>query len=328
MSGAVRRQVRSGCAVLFAVAVALVALQASGASQNVRGRDANLTYSRGQSVVPAFHGWVKNPDGTFDLHFGYLNRNWQEELDIPLGPDNNISPAPYGPDAGQPTHFLPRNNRWQFKVRVPADWASNELVWTLTSYGETLRAYGVIKPGYVQDEFGLQREFFGSPPSGGNKWPEVKIEGDKQRTVRVGEPVTLAAIATDDGVPAPSVRGNQGGQAAANSQAAASARTVVTTGGVGGDSVRGSARGLRFAWYVYRGAGQVTFNPRQFKVQEDQRGGQDSPWSPGWITPPIPPGNRWVVEATFSQPGTFVLRALAHDGLAWGSEDVTVTVTP
>src|SRR5437870_4335823 len=42
----------------------------------------------GQDVVPYFEGWIRNPDGTFDLVFGYFNRNWQEELAIPAGPDN------------------------------------------------------------------------------------------------------------------------------------------------------------------------------------------------------------------------------------------------
>lgn len=336
MSGMLRREVRSGWAVLCASALVAIMFQVPGSTQNtnVRGADPNLTYSSGQSVVPAFHGWVKNPDGTFDMHFGYLNRNWVEEVDIPIGPDNNIS-APYGPDAGQPTHFLPRNNRWQFKVRVPANFEGKEIVWTLTSRGQTITAHGVIKPGYVQDEFGLQREFYGSPPTGGNKWPDVRLEGEKVRAARVGQPITLSAIATDDGIPRAGGRGGGGGAEGAGQ--GAQARAVNTTGAVGGDSVRGSARGLRFAWYLYRSPQElraltpaeklVVFNPRQFKVQEDQRGGQDSPWSPGWVAPPIPPDNRWTVQATFARPGTYVVRGLAHDGLAWGSQDVTVTVT-
>ena len=88
------------------------------------GEDANLTYISGQAVAPVFHGWLANPDGTFDLYFSYINRNWQEEVDIPVGPNNNISPAPFGPDAGQPTHFFPRINRWQFTVRVPKDFGT------------------------------------------------------------------------------------------------------------------------------------------------------------------------------------------------------------
>jgi len=38
------------------------------------------------------------PDGTFDLVFGYFNRNWTEEIAIPAGPNNRIEPN--GPDAG------------------------------------------------------------------------------------------------------------------------------------------------------------------------------------------------------------------------------------
>jgi len=72
----------------------------------------------------------------------------------------------------------------------------------------------------------------------------------------------------------------------------------------------------------------VTFDPRQTKVWEDRRDGGDSPWSAGWQTPPIPPDNRWTVQATFSEPGTYVLRALAHDGGLINYEDVTVIVRP
>ena len=85
-----------------------------------------------------------------------------------------------------------------------------------------------------------------------------------------------------------------------------------------------SATGLRVAWFVYRGAGRVTFDPPQFKVNMDTRGG--SPWSPGWQTPPIPDGNKWLVRATFQDPGTYVLRCLAHDGALSVFEDVTITV--
>jgi hypothetical protein len=160
--------------VLFAVAMTMVVFQ------EIRGQDTtqNLTYSRGQSVMPAYDGWHRNPDDTIDVWFGYLNQNWQEELDIPIGPDNNIEPQPLGPDAGQPTHFLPRHNRWQFAVRVPKDWGSKEVVWTLTSRGRTFRAYGTLKPDYFQDDFGMQRESGGSPPPEGNKPPVLDVKGD------------------------------------------------------------------------------------------------------------------------------------------------------
>ena len=80
----------------------------------VRGQTAFRT---GQDITPAFDGWEANPDGTFNLVFGYFNRNWDEELDIPIGPTNNVEPG--GPDQGQPTHFFPRRNRYVFRVQGP-----------------------------------------------------------------------------------------------------------------------------------------------------------------------------------------------------------------
>jgi hypothetical protein len=75
------------------------------------------TYLRGQNISPAFEGWEEDPDGTRYFVFGYMNRNWEEEMDVPVGPDNTIAPG--GPDMGQPTHFLPRRNRFVFRVPVP-----------------------------------------------------------------------------------------------------------------------------------------------------------------------------------------------------------------
>jgi len=49
--------------------------------------------------------------------FGYMNRNWEEEVVVPVGPNNNLTPGQ--PDQGQPTHFYPRRQRFVFKVTVP-----------------------------------------------------------------------------------------------------------------------------------------------------------------------------------------------------------------
>src|SRR5262245_36940667 len=95
----------------------------------------SLSYSRGQNVSPAFEGWEENADGSFNMLFGYMNRNWEEEVDVPIGADNVLSPG--AADQGQPTHFLPRRNRFIFKVRVPKDFGTKELIWTLTTRGKT-----------------------------------------------------------------------------------------------------------------------------------------------------------------------------------------------
>jgi hypothetical protein len=303
---------------LFVVVLVVLVLQTPGVSQGLgRGEDRTLTYSHGQSVVPIYHGWMENPDGTFDLFFSYINRNWQEEVDIPVGPDNNIQPAPYGPDGGQPTHFFPRINRWQFSVRVPKDFGSKEIIWTLTAHGQTNRAYATLNPGYVVDEFLIQHEFGNSER--GHKRPTLQVEGPKQRAVKVGQPSMLVAVATDPNIK-PTPRGFTGGGPVPNPTG------ELRPGTVGGDFVRGTARGLRLAWFVYRGAGEVTFDPPiPFKVWEDQRGG--SPWAPGWQPPPVPPGNKWVHNVTFKEPGTYVIRAQTHDGYLYANEDITFTVT-
>jgi hypothetical protein len=98
----------------------------------------------GAPVAPVFEGWEPNRDGTFSLYFGYQNRNWQEELDIPVGPDNSFSPGP--PDRGQPTHFLVNRRKLIFSVVVPKDFGNQTLVWTLVSHGSTETVPGKLSP--------------------------------------------------------------------------------------------------------------------------------------------------------------------------------------
>ncbi len=121
-----------------------------------------LTYASGQSVSPSFEGWGTNPDGSFNLLFGYMNRNWEEEPDIPVGDNNMFSPGP--DDRGQPTHFLPRRNRFVFKVQVPADFGEQELVWTVTVNGVEKVAYGSLRPDYFVDNMVIMSET-------GTLWP-------------------------------------------------------------------------------------------------------------------------------------------------------------
>src|SRR5262245_60375907 len=71
-----------------------------------------IQYSRGQNIAPSFDGWMPNADGSADLLFGYLNRNFEEHLYIPIGPNNMIEPGKQ--DQGQPTYFFPRRNMHVF----------------------------------------------------------------------------------------------------------------------------------------------------------------------------------------------------------------------
>ena len=146
-----------------------------------------VVYSSGQTVAPAYEGWEENPDGTFDLVFGYFNRNLDERLDVPIGPQNEIQPG--GPDRGQPTHFLPRRSRFLFRVKVPKDFGNKELVWSLTTHGRTEKAYATLKPEYVLDNVIVMRDtgFFGQHGQDReNKAPTVSIEGEPHRRGRSG----------------------------------------------------------------------------------------------------------------------------------------------
>src|SRR3954447_631333 len=131
----------------FAAACGVLAALVSGAGS---WRATAQVASSGQDVVPVYEGWEQNADGSFNLVFGYFNRNWDEEIDVPVGPGNIIEPG--GQDQGQPTHFLPRRNRFLVRVRVPADFGKKELVWTVTTHGKTSRAYATLKPDYFIDD--------------------------------------------------------------------------------------------------------------------------------------------------------------------------------
>lgn len=289
----------------LAVAVALswVALAAPSAQDN---SSFQARVSRGRNIAPAYEGWETNPDGTFNLVFGYMNRNWEEQPYIPIGPNNNLEPG--GPDQGQPTHFFPRRNQFVFRVKVPKDFGQKELVWTLTVNGKTERAYATLKPDYALDDGIIQRNYANGTPlqMHDNKRAVVAIEGNPQRTVKVGERIALIGAISDDGLLKPKAAG-PGSPA---------------LGGPGYNP----ALGLRVAWYVYRGpADKVAFDPEQFKVYEDVKG--NSPWRPGWMPPPLPADGKFPVNVTFGAPGTFVIRLMAHDGIAV-TKDVTVTVAP
>ena len=92
-------------------------------------------HNNGQSITGAFEGWFPNPDGTFSLLVGYYNRNQEQILEIPTGPDNRIEPG--GPDRGQPTHFLPGRQWGVFTITVPKDFGEKKLTWTLVANGKT-----------------------------------------------------------------------------------------------------------------------------------------------------------------------------------------------
>src|SRR3954465_10708382 len=167
----------------------------------------SLSYNSGQNVAPGYEGWEEDADGSKYFLFGYMNRNWEEEPDVPIGPNNGFSPG--DADQGQPTHFLPRRNRFVFRVKVPTGFSDkDELVWTLAApNGKMEKAYASLRTDYKVDdvvkasETGALGAGTSSPKVRANQPPVVKVEGDKTRTAKVGQPLSITTLVTDDGVP-------------------------------------------------------------------------------------------------------------------------------
>jgi len=202
---------------------------------------------------------------------------------------------------------------------VPSDFGNKELVWTLTSRGKAQKAYGslrldlVIENVDIMSETGALGAGSSNPELRADKAPVVKIDGAKSRTAKVGQPLQLVATVTDDGVP--KVRPIPPDRLKQASRMVPYRPTV------------NKNLGLHMGWLVYRGAGQVEFEPQQIKTWEDTRSGANSPWAPIWAPPPVPADGRYTTQVTFSEPGTYVLRARADDGALTGDDELTVTVT-
>jgi hypothetical protein len=254
------------------------------------GVRAQIKYARGQNVAPAFEGWEKNPDGTYNFVFGYLNRNYEEEVDIPIGPDNNIEP---GGDRGQPTHFYARRQRFVFRVTVPKDWDKQQkVVWTLTSRGRTDQAKGWLQPEWELNDEVISENNGGGVLETSNEPPS--ITGSPAQTITLPETATLTVTAQDDGIPKPRPRATT---------PAASADTNVPSEPPRRD------RGVQVKWIVYRGPGKVKFDP------------DTSAYAYG---KPVTLSSK----VSFGAPGTYVLRAIASDGQLTSTHTVTVTVNP
>jgi hypothetical protein len=289
-----------------------------------------VMYAAGQNVVPVFEGWERNADGSFNMVFGYMNRNYEEQLDIPVGPDNSIESS--GPDQGQPTHFYRRRQQFVFKVKVPKDWGDKDLVWTLTSRGHTEKAFGTLLPVWELGNL-VYQENRGGPgeltyPEEPNQPPFVEMVGSAQRTITLPETLTLTLEVTDDGFPTPRprrpgaaagfVRDSDGGVIFRGGGAAALGappkENPLTQAVVKLDTgVR-----LGVTWVLYRGPGTVAFEPMRIPVV--------SSGPPGG--PPVarPFEGKATTKVTFSEPGSYRLRAYADDGVLLTPIDVNVTV--
>jgi hypothetical protein len=156
-------------------------------------------HESGQGVTGAFEGWFKNPDGTFSLLVGYFNRNNKQELDIPIGPDNQIQPG--NADQGQPTHFMTHRQWGVFRIVVPKDFGDKKLSWTLTANGKTSKIPLSLNPLWEISPF--KEESMGNTPpvisfeKGGTVQGPLGTNANPVTTA-IGTPVELVVAVADD----------------------------------------------------------------------------------------------------------------------------------
>ena len=282
-------------AALAAGFVVPVLLEAQGLKDELP-QEINIKRISGQSIQPVFEGWQEYPDGHISLWFGYFNRNYEEQPDIPVGPLNTVDFTPGG-DSGQPTHFYPRRQTFLFKVDVPASFdKTKKITWSVTANGTKLSAVGWLQTEWQIDD-GVKMENNGGAPDPENKPPE--ISGSGSQTVQLGKALTLSATAKDDGLPKPPP----------DLPRSKTAAGVVTAAG----GAARNRRGVSIKWIVFRNpptGGEASFSP------------EDS----GAPVYGKPVENK--TNVTFTAPGSYWLRAIASDSSLETAHDVKVTVTP
>jgi hypothetical protein len=190
-----------------------------------------LSHARGELVAPVFEGWFRDDTGTLMLSFGYFNRNFEQELDIPIGPDNKIEPGPA--DQGQPTHFVPRRQWGAFAVTVSKELErrlaaeKKTVTWTLRANNQPVTIPANLGPAYAVDAL--------KEPTVGNTPPVLRFEGaPASGTGPLGAKTSIKAVA---GTPV-TVRFS----VADDKRALPQKRNI----------------GVRLIWARYRGAGAVT----------------------------------------------------------------------
>jgi hypothetical protein len=291
------QQVRSLLVAAGAAAVMLAGSIPLGAQREFNN---NLKYDSGQDVQPVYEGWARRADGTFDLYFGYLNRNWVQTLEVPVGPNNNLQPGPA--DQGQPTFFYTRTNRKVFTVNVPKDFGGKEVIWTLTANGSTRTTYGHLRPDWEITPDGGASGTTTTKEARSNQAPTLAVA--PAGSVQMPATLTLAAVVTDDGLPRPRPR---------NKPAVGQETPPGLTGGLKdapsnlpwlSNAEGRPTPGLAVRWFVFRGPADADFNPARAEVVDGKAS----------------------ATVSFSTPGEYVLRVAAMDGLLTTYRDVTVTV--
>ncbi len=257
------------------------------------------THVAGESVAAAFEGWFRDPDGTINLLFGYYNRNRNQDVDVPVGPNNRVEPG--GPDRGQPTHFVSGRGWGIFAVKVPANFGDQKVTWTLTANGKTTLVPGSLNVDYELSPL-VEAAVGNSPPemafAEAGPWTQGPHGGlTGSATAKVGTSNTISVWVADD------------------------AKFTV------GNGVRPTIMPppVNVRWTKYRGPGEVKFATERMPANAVERKGSKAVFN-----------GKADASVTFSEPGEYVLNVQANDysgvggagfQCCWSNAQVKVNVT-
>ena len=184
---------------LSAVLLAVIALPSQ--AQDDQPRFLSLTPPEGLPIIPLMEGWVANEDGSFTISYGFINRNADQDVEIPLGENNSIEPAEF--QGMQPTHFPSGRGTGVFTVTLPADQADTDVWWRLrTGESEVLEVPGRRGASAYELDFIRPRPQGSLQPLAGFGDTELAAGlmaslSDHDATVTAGEQIELVVNARD-----------------------------------------------------------------------------------------------------------------------------------
>jgi hypothetical protein len=318
----VRQFASVGLLLSCAVGATLVGAQQPGVGQTPSSLPLTAPIrERGTSVTPAFEGWYFDKDGSQRVMVGYFNRNTKQEFDIPVGPNNRIEPGPA--DQGQPTHFNAGRQWGVFTIKLPKDFGTRKLSWTIVANGFTNTITLHTMPDYVVEPF--------EDAANKNTPPTLKFQANgpiftgppqtiaEKYTATAGVPLPLTVWISDEGpkINIPEQRGRGRGRAGAAGAAGASGATAAPGRGAAPEGFTPPPP-MALTWTKFRGPGDVRFDNNKPTIDREADG-------------------KAVTNATFSAPGDYILRVEGNDSTGsggggfqccWSNAQVSVTVKP
>lgn len=274
-------------------------------------------------VTPLMEGWYENPDGTYTISFGYINRNESDTIRIEAGEYNSVDPEEF---AGmQPTTFLPGRHHGVFTVTLPGDRRNEDVWWSIHNTHEldtgdrTGRVHRI--PGRARAE---PYELDMNPRPHGSIPPVIWFESEDRtgqgphgvtaeetHSVSVGEPLTLEVHVEN-----------------------------VSEWDIEDPGIQEEVMPVAVTWFEHRSPAPVTFERHpstpEPEEEDDEDNGFGSPPGPNEVTLPEAEGTARVI-ATFSEPGEYLLRvrvdnfsapdSSASDQCCWTNGYVRVNVT-